>query len=86
VGEDWDSPTAAYYDLASMQRGMDLFNAAMLDFCREEGASCFDLAGVTPKTTEIFYDDVHFTEAGARFVAEKVGQRLLDARSSGASR
>ena len=44
--------------------------AATLLGCREQSLDCLDLAAAVPKTPVAFYDDVHFTEAGAQIVAD----------------
>lgn len=69
VGEDW--PTAeAYFTPGALERAMDAFNRALLDVCRERGLECVDAAAMIPKDATLFYDDLHFTEAGSRQLAE----------------
>jgi hypothetical protein len=60
---------------------MRRYNARLLDSCRERDAECLDLAERIPRTTEVFWDDVHFTEEGARRVADLVAGYLLERRS-----
>ena len=57
---------------ASFRRILDLFNSELVAFCEERGVACYDLASDVPPTEENFYDFCHFTEAGARRVAELV--------------
>lgn len=61
-----------YYSTKALAEGMKLYNEALLEVCGERKVSCIDLAKKLPKTTESFYDDVHFNESGARLVAKEV--------------
>jgi len=61
---------------AELARGMEQYNQALLHTCREQGMSCFDLAAAIPHSAEMFYDDCHFNENGARKVAEFMTQSL----------
>jgi lysophospholipase L1-like esterase len=51
---------------------MRAFNDVLRDVCRAPGMICRDLAAAVPRRAEYFYDDMHLSEAGARFVAERV--------------
>jgi len=66
----------AYYSAAVLSRMLDRYNETLLEFCREKGLECVDLAARIPRTTEALYDDVHFNEAGARMVAEVLDDHL----------
>ena len=60
-----------YYSIAALAEGIALYNRVLLDTCRQiPGAICVDLAAELPRDTTVFYDDVHFNEAGSRRVAE----------------
>lgn len=65
-----------YYSPSSLEMVMRQYNDALLAVCRERAIDCIDLAGVFPKDRAVFYDDVHFTEAGARKVAEILFEHL----------
>ena len=65
-------PDGPYYATSVLASGMKIFNQALLDFCKEEGADCIDLAGSLPQDTSVLYDDVHFNEQGAEMVADKI--------------
>jgi hypothetical protein len=68
---------------ADLGRGMALFNQATLDLCRERAdAECVDLASEVPKDAVDFYDEEHFTEAGAERVAHVVADYLLSPRDA----
>lgn len=65
-----------YYSPAALARAYEHFNGALRRFCREEGAECLDLARRLPKDTSVFYDDMHYNEAGAEKVARAVFEHL----------
>lgn len=63
-----------HYSAAALANGMSLFNAALSDLCDESGVQFIwsDLES----NSENFIDDCHFTEAGARRVAENIYSQL----------
>lgn len=65
-------------DVATMRRGLDLFNEATREVAREEGALLLDLAGALPKDLLHFYDDCHYTARGSRVVAERIMQFVAE--------
>jgi lysophospholipase L1-like esterase len=68
----WMTPTFADYrlDPPSLEHMANLYNDWLRDFACAEGLYFFDLAARIPKSEEYMYDDVHFTERGAKAVAE----------------
>jgi len=56
---------------------LDQLNERTMDVCRREQIRCLDLAGKMARTFEYFYDSVHFNESGARYVAEQMGNIVL---------
>ena len=61
-----------FYTTDVMIESMEGFNLRLLDVCKKnKEALCFDLEGKMPKSLEYFYDDMHFNEKGAEFVAEQ---------------
>lgn len=76
VGAYQKEPGAAYYTAGALADGMARFNAALVETCAAVGADCLDLAAVVPPDPAAFYDDVHFSEEGARRVAEAVAAAL----------
>lgn len=66
-----------YYTVPALADGMAAYNRTLLDTCREiPGALCIDLAAMLPRDTTVFYDDVHFNEAGSRRVAEILAEEM----------
>ncbi len=60
-----------------LRQGMDRYNATLLAQCSRLGLECVDLAPAMSGREELFFDDCHFTEAGAREVARLVAGYLL---------
>jgi lysophospholipase L1-like esterase len=69
VGDFMAEPGHTYYTPAALAAGMAAYNDRLLGTCARRGVEVIDLAGLLPRTAEVFYDDVHFTEAGAARVA-----------------
>jgi len=56
---------------------LDLYNQELMSVCAEKGVACFDLASAVPHDEAYFYDAVHFTEAGAALVADRVAEAVV---------
>lgn len=48
---------------------MQDYNIAMSEYCRKAGIPCIDLAGKMPKQEHLYYDQIHYTNAGAEAIA-----------------
>jgi lysophospholipase L1-like esterase len=70
---------------ATYWRLLDAYNQALLEVCATEGIECLDLASLIPHDAAYFYDPVHFTEAGAALVAERVSAYLQASREAKSS-
>jgi lysophospholipase L1-like esterase len=70
----WMTPPYADYtlDLAAMQRIASMYNGLLESLAREHGLPVCDVAAPMPPSISLFYDDMHFTDDGARRVAEIV--------------
>jgi hypothetical protein len=66
-----------YVGAADLAQAMNVYNETLLDACSVDGLECLDLASAIPRDSRFFYDDEHFTEAGAHLVAEKLRDYLL---------
>jgi lysophospholipase L1-like esterase len=66
----------AYYTPRVLADAMHRYNAVTLDVCATAGVECIDLESVIARDTAMFYDDVHFTEAGSRAVADEITRFL----------
>ncbi len=71
------APGAGYVSAPELETAINAYNRVLLEMCQEEGLECFDLAGTIPKNGTVFYDDDHYTEAGARIVAVRLLDYLL---------
>jgi len=67
-----------YYSAEALARGMQRYNDALLDVCRARDVPCVDAASVLPATSEIFYDDAHFTERGSALLADLLSARIRE--------
>lgn len=56
---------------------LDTVNRDVIETCGEEGVLCYDLASVVSHDPAMFYDEAHFSEAGAALVADSVSAFLL---------
>jgi len=68
----------AYYSAAALARGMDAFHAVTRAVAADRGALLVDLAAEIEASSDFFYDDCHFTEAGARRVAAVIARVLFE--------
>ncbi len=66
-----------YISSATLSRMVDITNQSIIGVCHEMGAHCYDLASAVPRDPELFYDGMHFTEAGAELIADSVNAFLL---------
>ncbi len=67
-----------YYSVEALAEGCAQYNAATLRVANRTGALAFDLAAAIPRSPDVFYDDMHFTEEGARQVATAVATFLRE--------
>jgi hypothetical protein len=58
------------------QQAMLAFNAASREVASAHNAIFVDLEAMIPKSTDMMYDDVHYTAAGARAVVEAVARSV----------
>jgi lysophospholipase L1-like esterase len=72
-------PDGRYLALGALREAMDAYNAATIAVARETGTICVDLADLHGNP-DYFYDDCHFTPAGAREVARRVAGAMPDAQ------
>ena len=75
-------PDSEYYSIEVLTDVMAKYNSTLLEICAESDVACFNLAAAIPRTTEFFFDDVHFNEEGARRVANFVTKHLVETGSN----
>lgn len=66
-----------FYSEAALERGIRMFNEALMEVCDTYSLDCMDLSAVLPKTTAVFYDDMHFNESGAALTAGRIAELLI---------
>lgn len=71
----WVPDKSAFYEAGALRGGMDAFNAGAASVAARRGLTLIDVAAISGDR-RWFYDDCHFTEAGARRVAELVAAGL----------
>lgn len=59
-----------------MYEVLELYNDVMRNTCAQKNVPVIDLARLMPKNSAYFYDNVHFTNAGAGKVAEIIAPEL----------
>lgn len=65
-----------YFSPTVLTEGLNKFNEVLLSVCQERQLFCIDLASKVAKSHENFYDDMHFSEAGARAAARVVADEI----------
>jgi lysophospholipase L1-like esterase len=80
VGDFQAEPGHEYYTAAALAAGMAAYNARLLEVCARAGpgTSCLPLAERLAGARDLYYDDCHFHEAGARRVAAEVTALLRE--------
>ena len=68
-------PDGQYLTLDALREGINAYNATLRETCAELGVPCVDLSALSGNP-DYFYDDCHFTEAGAEAVADRVAPAL----------
>ena len=71
-------PEAVYYSVGALARAMDRFNQTLLRVCAEQAVECLDVAAGLPRDGSVFSDDAHFTEQGARLLADQIAAYLAE--------
>ena len=78
IGDFQEKAGMPYYTAEALEKGIRLYNEALQRACKKRNVRLIDLARTVDKTPEHFYDDVHFSEGGARRVAQVVSAYLQD--------
>jgi lysophospholipase L1-like esterase len=56
---------------------MEIYNHALLNYCRKNKLMCIDLADAMPKKEALYYDNMHYNNAGADLVGQIVADSLI---------
>jgi hypothetical protein len=75
----WMTPPYENYTLSleNMTYMAKLYNSWLSNFAKSNGLPLCRIAETIPPTTQFFYDDCHFNEAGARQVAELLADCIV---------
>ncbi|HET8550696.1 MAG TPA: SGNH/GDSL hydrolase family protein [Bryobacteraceae bacterium] len=65
-----------YISPGELETAMSEFNRRLLEVARAEQVEAFDLAARVPGNLTVYYDDAHYTNEGARIVAESIAEYL----------
>lgn len=76
IGTAMTDPKTKWYTPIALEKGLSTYNKAMRDICKVKGLDCVDTAAALPREATYFYDDFHFSEAGAATVGEIVAEAL----------
>jgi lysophospholipase L1-like esterase len=64
------------YSPRALKAAMDMYNQRLLRICSDLNVECFDVASRLPKTMDVYFDDLHYTEQGAARFAQEVAAYL----------
>src|SRR4030042_6026680 len=65
------------WSYASAQRGMDQYNNVMRSIATDRNVALIDLEKTVPKSTEYFYDDVHYQDKAYPLIVKTVADALI---------
>ncbi|HET7233559.1 MAG TPA: SGNH/GDSL hydrolase family protein [Longimicrobium sp.] len=74
----WLGGTRAHHPEAALDSAMRQYNRAMIDVGARQGVPVYDLFNQIPRTTEYFYDDVHFNVRGADTAARQLARFMVE--------
>ena len=66
-----------YYDLASLQYGIDLFNIATEELSSQNDVDFVDFDSQIPKNLSYYSDNVHYTEKGNEVIADMLFKKIV---------
>ena len=66
-----------YYTVEALKTGLNLFNNALLEVCNIRNIECIDLSAMLKGEKNIFFDDVHFNEAGAFEAGNRIANKII---------
>jgi hypothetical protein len=69
---------STYFSTGALARAMATYNENVIRVCRERRIECVDAAAQIPRDTSMMWDEVHFTEAGSRRLAQRLARYLGD--------
>lgn len=76
IGAQMTDPATRWYTVPALEKGLAAYNETLLETCRADGLTCFDLAGALEKRAEYYYDEFHFSGRGADAVGRLVAGKM----------
>ncbi len=77
-GTHWFETSRREFSAATFWEMLNTMNEDLMAVCAEEHVLCFDLAGSFDRSSDNFYDMMHFTETGAAAVGNELAAFLLN--------
>ncbi len=75
--DEWpNNPSIKWYRPEAMMVMLNAYNDVTRSVCSQHRLKCVDLERELPKQAKNFYDDFHFSEAGANAVSEIIYREL----------
>ena len=71
------SPPQRYFSHAVMRVLLDRYNARTLALCSRHRLPCFDTDRYLPRSTAVYYDDVHLNISGSERLARALSRFIL---------
>ena len=68
----WKASATTMYTSAAMAKAMDRYNNRLLATCTKLDLECLDAAQWVPRNLDMFWDDMHFTDAASERVAREM--------------
>jgi hypothetical protein len=72
-----DDRKGNYFKVEALGHGLAQYNHRLREACARNDVICIELESLNDRP-ELFYDEYHFNEAGAREVAELLAKSLHD--------
>lgn len=69
-------PRVKWYAAETMLAMLEAYNDVTREVCRTNNLTCIDLAAELPKAAANFYDDFHYSKAGAAEIGRIVARRI----------
>jgi len=63
-----------FYTTRALAFAMEVYNRRLIETCTRLNVEYIDMANLLPRTLDVYYDDMHYTEAGAKRVAGELIQ------------
>jgi hypothetical protein len=76
IGSDMLAPDTKWYTPSALEKGLMAYNDTLRETCKTDHLLCVDAAALLPHEAKYFYDDFHFSGAGAARLGQIVGDGI----------